>query len=62
MSVDYEGGATYVGPEEQFKGRHAQVHRRKGLVYAQFDKGKVWECFSRLTFAAADWDFDGEDE
>ena len=59
---DYDGSATYIGPEEQFKGRTAHVFRHNGIVNAQFDEGKVWERYSRLMFDATDWDFDGEDE
>jgi len=58
----YSGSATYIGPEEQFKGRTAHVIRHNGVVRAQFDKGKVWETHSRLVFDATDWDFTGEDE
>jgi len=56
-------GATYVGPELQFSGRHAVVQLDDlGIITAQFDSGKLWETHSQLHFELKDWKLDDESE
>ena len=50
---------TYVGPEEQFKGRRALLEwHQGGIIRAQFNEGETWETHSWLTFSDTDWDFE----
>ena len=52
-------GATYIGSELQFLGRHALVMLDDlGIITAQFDNGKLWETHSQLHFPASDWKLD----
>jgi len=55
-------GGTYIGPEHQFKGRHANlvIYPYTDVVMAQFDTGKVWETHSRLNFPKEHWHLDEE--
>ena len=49
---------TYIGPEEQFKGRRANLGVYGDIVRAQFDEGKLWETHSRINFPIQDWDIE----
>lgn len=52
----------YVGAEEQFKGRKANLcEPSPGIVMAQFDKGKLWETHSRLMFPIGEWEIEPEE-
>lgn len=53
---------TYIGKETQFKGRHATLVIRGGLVTAQFDTGKLWETHSQLNFDIKDWKLDKKND
>jgi hypothetical protein len=54
---------TYIGPEEQFKGRTALLTfqtfgRDNNIVTAQFNEGKQWETHSQLHFEESDWEIE----
>ena len=51
---------TYIGEEEQFRGRRAHLviegsPSGQQIARAQFDEGKQWETHSRINFPAEDW-------
>jgi hypothetical protein len=52
---------TYIGPEDQFRGRRANLVIHTGYVMAQFDTGKLWETHGRLCFLKSDWKIDGRE-
>jgi 8-oxo-dGTP diphosphatase len=48
----------YVGAEQQFKNRTANISITGLLVRAQFDEGELWETHSRLSFHLYEWEID----
>ena len=57
-SFDKRSHGSYVGPEEQFQGRQANLVVYDTHVMAQFDTGELWETHSRLNFPIEHWEID----